>query len=101
MKKIPKKIINPETGRFVNSTGLIGKGLIKMNEIHTNKKKYNKIKELWNWWSNCNNETRQKVVNSGWWNTKLNDPIKGEYPFYIMSYEDALVKAHNIIKNND
>ena len=100
MSNCPKNtIINPETGRCVKKTGLIGKRLILNGEIHTDLKRYTNVKNLWDWWSECDNAIRQQIVKSGFWDTRLNDQEKGKYPFYIMSYETLLKKTYKIYKN--
>ena len=92
------KIINPITGRWVSKTGRIGNKLIKSREVHTDMKKYKKVVELWDWWSDCGTNERHKIVNMGIWDTMLNDMEKGKYPFYIMSYEKILKKVYKVLK---
>jgi len=46
------KIINPISG-WVSKNGKIGTKLIKSKEVHTDIKKYKKVVELWDWWSEC------------------------------------------------
>jgi hypothetical protein len=94
---VTKKIINPSTGRWVKRNGRIGKRLVRMKEVHTNIHKYKQVIQLWDWWAKCDDHTRERVVDSGWWDTRLNDQVNGRYPFYIMSYASVLKKAHKIV----
>ena len=89
------KIINPETGRWVKRDGKIGRRLVRSGNVITNRKRYLKLTNLWNWWAQQNDKRRQKVARI-WWDTRLNDPIFKKYPFYILDYEAALKKAHSI-----
>ena len=100
MKKCPKNmIINPVTGRCVKKTGTIGKRLVLNGEVHTDLKRYRNVRDLWNWWSvNGDDDVRQQMVKLGFWDPRLNDPEKGNYPFYIMSYEKILKKTYKIYK---
>ena len=92
------KLINPTTGRWVSRSGRIGKQLIRMNCVITNKKKYLKVVSLWDWWATRDDAHRQQVANI-WWDTKLNDMEVGKYPFYIMDYEQVLTKAKTVSKH--
>ena len=91
------KIINPVTGRCVKKTGTIGKRLLLNGEIHTDLKRYRNVRKLWDWWSlHGNNVVRQEMVKLKCWDPRLNDPQKGNYLFYIMSYEKLLKKTYQI-----
>ena len=90
------RIINPTTGRWVNRNGSIGQLLVRSKNIVTNKKRYLEVVKLWDWWSQRSPQERQ-YVSEIWWDTRLNDPIYKEYPFYLMDYEKSLKKAYSII----
>ena len=90
------KIINPTTGRWVSKNGIIGKRLIRMKCVVRDQSRYQHVVFLWNWWSTRDALQRQKIADI-WWDTRLNDPIENEYPFYIMDYESVLKKAYNIL----
>ena len=94
-----KKIINPSTGRWVNRDGEIGKRLVKTASVISSRKKYNELTRLWNWWADRSAKERQEVAKS-YWNTKLNDQIKNDFPFYLKSYENVLKKAYSIASKN-
>ena len=70
------KILNPATGRWVSRKGAIGKELVRMKVIVTNKEKYERVKKLWDLWSEVGTKDRQKVSEI-WWDTRLNDPMHG------------------------
>ena len=90
-KRPPNTIINPSTGRWVKRSGRVGQKLVRMREVHTNMRQYEKVRDLWDWWARIPDSVREKDV--GWWDTRLNDQIYREYPAYIMSYRDVLEKA--------
>ena len=93
------KIINPITGRWVSRNGIIGKSLVQSKWTITNEKRYRRVVQLWDWWSQCTDAQRTKVyyVLGGEWDPRLNDQEYKKYPFYIMSYESVLEKAHSIL----
>lgn len=94
--KSKRKIINPVTGRLVKRDGQIGKNLVKTKSVITSRKRYNHLIKLWNWWGQ-RSETERLFVADKWWDSKLNDIVPLQYPFYLVDYEDVLRKAYKTL----
>mgnify|MGYP001177019192 CR=1 FL=1 len=93
------KIINPVTGKWVSRNGIIGKHILQSKWTITNEKRYRRVVQLWDWWSQCTDTQRRKVSRAlgEEWDASLNDQVYKKYPIYIMSYEPVLEKAHSIL----
>ena len=96
---VRSKIINPKTGRWVLAHGKLGTWLIKQGLAIDDWETYANIKCLWDWWCVVHEEDRQYIIDAGYWDPKLSDPIKGLYPFCLTDYQNVLEKARSILWN--
>lgn len=90
-ERMSRRILNPATGKWVKRDGRVGRILMEMDQVWTDSRRCERCRTMWDWWSDFSSSSTIKRCDVGYWNTCLNDPIRGHYPLYLMRYEPALV----------